>query len=128
MTKAVAGVAVLAALAFGATAIGKSSDSSSASTGTTAAQGIPSRQAPNGAPSGMRGFGTPVTGATLTRLKAVATAKYPGTVERAMKLPDGSYAVHVIASNGQELHVLVSKDFVVTGTQQGPPATSSSSS
>ena len=37
---------------------------------------------------------------------------------------DGSYVVHVIQSNGDgEVHVLVSKDFEVTGVQQGgPPA------
>jgi hypothetical protein len=78
---------------------------------------------------GHGGFGTPVTGATLTKLKSVATAKYAGaSVERANMLPDGSYEVHVIQSNGTELHVLVSKDFKVTGTEQGggpggsPPA------
>jgi hypothetical protein len=62
---------------------------------------------------------SPVTGATLAKLKAVATAKYPGTVERTMKLPDGSYEVHVIQSNGQEVHVLVSRRFTVTGTERG---------
>ena len=45
------------------------------------------------------------------------------TVERAMKLADGSYEVHVIRSGGAgEVHVLVTKDFKVTGTSQGPPA------
>jgi len=67
-------------------------------------------------------MGTPVTGATLTKLKAVATAKYPGTVEQAMKLDDGSYVVHVIQSSGNgEVHVRVSKDFKVTGVDQGGP-------
>ena len=67
-------------------------------------------------------LGTAVTGAALKRLTAVATAKYPGTVERAMKLPDGSYQVHVIRSDGQgEVHVLVSPAFKVTGVQPGGP-------
>ena len=67
-------------------------------------------------------MGTAVTGATLTKLKAVATAKYPGTVERAMKLSDGSYEVHVIQTGGKgEVHVLVSKGLKVTGTQKGGP-------
>jgi hypothetical protein len=70
---------------------------------------------------GGRGFGAAVTGATLSRLKAAVAAKYPGTVERAMKLPDGSYEVHVIRSNGQEVHVQVSKDFAVTGAERGGP-------
>jgi hypothetical protein len=37
-----------------------------------------------------------------------------------MKLPDGSYVAHVIASGG-ERHVLVSKAFKVTGSRQGGP-------
>jgi hypothetical protein len=41
-------------------------------------------------------------------------------VERVVQLPDGSYEVHVITSSGEQ-HVLVSKDFEVTGTQQGGP-------
>jgi hypothetical protein len=78
-----------------------------------------------GGPGGRDGGpgGAQVTGDTLTKLKSAVAAKYPGTVERAMKLQDGSYEVHVIGSNGSEVHVLVSKDFKVTGTQQGgPPA------
>jgi hypothetical protein len=38
-----------------------------------------------------------------------------------MKLDDGSYEVHVIRSGGEEVHVLVSKDFRITGTEQGGP-------
>jgi len=34
--------------------------------------------------------------------------------------PDGSYVAHVITSNG-EYHVTVSRDFKVTGAQQGGP-------
>ena len=74
---------------------------------------------PTTAPAGM---GTPVTGTTLDKLEKAATAKYPGTLERAMQLDDGSYVVHVMRSSGGEVHVLVSKDFGVTGTEQGPPA------
>jgi hypothetical protein len=39
-----------------------------------------------------------------------------------MQLPDGSYVVHVIRSNRQEVHVRVSRGFKVTGTQGGPPS------
>ncbi len=114
--KVLAGVAVVAALAFGASQI-TNGDSSAASGG--GAQSAPGAQAGNGAPPQM---GAAVTGTTLTKLKAAATAKYPGTVERAMRLADGSYEVHVIQSNGNgEVHVLVSKDFTVTGVQQGGP-------
>jgi hypothetical protein len=113
LTKIVAAVAVVAALAFGANAI---SHSGGAATSTAqASQGAPGA---GGRPGAM---GTPVSGATLTRLKAVVLAKYPGTVERAVKLSDGSYVVHVVRSGGSEVHVTVSKDLAVTGTEQGPP-------
>ncbi len=73
-----------------------------------------------GGPGG--GFGTPATGAAADKAKAAALAKYPGTVERVVKLSDGSYVVHVMRSSGGEVHVKVSKAFAVTGTEQGPPA------
>jgi hypothetical protein len=112
IAKVVAAAAAIVALAFGANAIANGNSSSASADG-------PSQTAAGRPPGGM---GAAVTGATLTRLKAVATAKYPGTVERAMKLPDGSYEVHVIQSGGKgEVHVLVSKDFTVTGTQKGGP-------
>jgi hypothetical protein len=114
IAKVVAAAAAIVALAFGANAIANGNSSSATANGAQTAAGRPG----DGGPPG--GMGTAVTGATLTRLKAVATAKYPGTVERAMKLSDGSYEVHVIQSGGKgEVHVLVSKAFRVTGTQQG---------
>jgi hypothetical protein len=116
IAKVVAAAAAIVALAFGANAIANGNSSSATANGAQTAAGRPG----DGGPPG--GMGTAVTGATLTRLKAVATAKYPGTVERAMKLSDGSYEVHVIQSGGKgEVHVLVSKAFRVTGTQQGGP-------
>jgi hypothetical protein len=39
-----------------------------------------------------------------------------------MKLSDGTYVVHVIQSGSKgEVHVLVSTDFKITGTQKGGP-------
>src|SRR3954452_20721733 len=116
--KAVATTAAVAALVFGANAITKGDSSSAAATG---GQG-----APAAAGGGMRAtppqMGTAVSGATLARLEAVATARYPGTVERATQLADGSYVVHVIKSGGSgEVHVLVSKAFKITGVEQGGP-------
>jgi hypothetical protein len=64
------------------------------------------------------GFGTPATGAAAARARAAALAKYRGSVERVDKLPDGSYVVHVITPKA-EYHVLVSKDYHVTGADQG---------
>ncbi len=117
IAKVVAAAAAVIALAFGANAIANGGNSSAAANGTPqTAGGRPDTGGPPG------GTGTAVTGATLTKLKAVATAKYPGTVERAMRLSDGSYVVHVVQSGDKgEVHVLVSKDFKLTGTQKGGP-------
>ena len=82
--------------------------------GTTAQPGVP----PQGAQP--QGFGTPVTGDEADRVADAATAEVDGDVERVVKLPDGSYVVHVITSGGEQ-HVLVSKDLEVTGTEQGGP-------
>ncbi len=114
--KIVAAVAAVAVLAFGASAVARHGSSPSAA-----------QPGGQGAPQGGPGMFSPVTGATLAKLKSAVAAQYPGTVERAVKLPDGSYEVHVIRSSGQEVHVLVSRDFKVTGTEQrdlggGPPA------
>jgi hypothetical protein len=119
-TYAVAGIAAVA-IAFGAYSLGNSNSNNGAAGTANAAQGFPpgAGQMPQGArPPG--GFGTPVTGATADKVKAAALARYKGTVEQVMKLPDGSYVVHVITANG-EYHVTVSKDFQVTGADQGGP-------
>jgi hypothetical protein len=127
---AAAGVAAVV-LAFAAYALGNSksddgtSGTANAAQAPTAGQAAPNGQLPqagqlpqNGqAPPG---FGTPVTGTAADKAKAAALAKYDGTVEQVMKLDDGSYVVHVITSSG-EYHVSVSKDFKVTGAQQGVP-------
>jgi hypothetical protein len=130
LTKYMGAGAAAVVLAFGAYAIGSSGGTPSGS--ATAAQGggpaaaqpgqpPQSGQRPQGAPGGGRpGGGTEATGTEATKVKAAVTAKYPGTVERVLKLPDGSYLAHVISSSG-EVHVLVSSDFKVTGVQQGGP-------
>jgi hypothetical protein len=41
-------------------------------------------------------------------------------VERVVQLSDGSYVVHVIKSDGSEVHVAVSAGFKVTGQEAGP--------
>jgi hypothetical protein len=62
------------------------------------------------------GSGTIITGAAADKAKAAALAAgYKGTVNRVLKLSDGSYAVHFIATSGPH-HVFVSKDFKVTGS------------
>jgi hypothetical protein len=122
IAKVVVAAAAIVAIAFGAKAIANGNSSSATANAAQTAAGRPG----NGGPPG--GMGTAVTGATLTKLKAVATAKYPGTVERAMKLSDGSYVVHVIQSGSKgEVHVLVSKDFKITGTRKGTSSSPSQS-
>ncbi|MBI5103804.1 MAG: hypothetical protein HZB46_02220 [Solirubrobacterales bacterium] len=120
--KTIAAGAAAVAPAFGAYALG-SSGGDDAAAGTGAAAGpqqqmaAPSGQQPQGTPPG---FGTPVTGTAAAKVEEAALAKYDGTVERIMQLQDGSYEAHVITSSG-EVHVLVSKDYKVTGTETGPP-------
>jgi hypothetical protein len=59
--------------------------------------------------------GTIITGAAADKAKTVALAKYPGgTVNRVLKLSDGSYAVHIIKISWPH-HVFVTKNFKVTG-------------
>jgi hypothetical protein len=147
LMKAAAAAAAAVALVFGAKAIASgnaSTSSADAATGTPArpfgGYGMPGPGrgfgAGQGAPRGggfpgrdgdghmggpPPGFGAAVTGDTLSKLKDAVSGRYPGTVERAMKLPDGSYVVHVIGSNGAETHVHVSKDFKVLGADRGGP-------
>lgn len=61
------------------------------------------------------GTGTIITGEAADKAKAAALVKYPGgTVNRILKLSDGSYAVHMIKIRWPH-HVFVSKNFEVTG-------------
>jgi hypothetical protein len=115
----VAAGAAVVAVAIGGLAIGNSSSGNGASSTTNAAQAAAPGQAPRSGqiPRTWRpGTGTIITGAAADKAKAVAVAKYPGgTVNRVLKLSDGSYAVHRILT-GAPHHVFVSKDFKVTGT------------
>src|SRR5438105_2974976 len=54
------------------------------------------------------GSGTIITGAAANKAKSIALATYPGgTVNRVLKLSDGSYAVHMIKVSWPH-HVFVS--------------------
>ena len=131
LTKFAAAGAATIAIAIGGVAIGNSSSANSPSGSAHAAQvaGGPAHAAAPGQrpqtthtalsgqlPKGWRpGDGTIVTGAAADQAKAVAVAKYPGTVNRVLKLSDGSYAVHLFATSGVH-HVFVSTGFKITGT------------
>src|SRR4051794_3098089 len=124
LSKTATATAAVIAAGVIAWAVG-SSTSSTPAPSPTAARGQPG-QAPQPAQSqnghAPPGFGQGVSGTTPDKVAKAASAKYPGTVERVMKLDDGSYVAHVITHSG-EVHVAVSKDFKVLGVDQGgPPA------
>jgi hypothetical protein len=112
----VAAGVVAAAVAIGAYTIGDSPSANGASTPAAVAAPSPA-QAPVGAPAGWRaGTGTIITGAAADKATAAAVAKYPeGTINRVLKLSDGSYAVHRIGVSTAH-HIFVSEAFKVTGT------------
>jgi hypothetical protein len=117
-TSIAAGAAAIA-VAIGAYTVGNASSSSNGASGTAnAAPPAQSAQAPQVGqvpPNWRPGTGTIVTGAAADKAKAVAVATYPGgTINRVLKLSDGSYAVHRIGSSSPH-HIFVSKDFKVTG-------------
>jgi hypothetical protein len=136
LTKFVAAGAATVAIAAGGVALGNSSSGSGTSAGAGTAQAAAPAQRPpldqkthtgprpqttqtaksGSLPKGWQpGDGTVVTGAAADQAKAVAVAKYPGTVNRVLKLSDGSYAVHLFATSGVH-HVFVSTAFTITGT------------
>ena len=82
----------------------------------TLTQSGPNQRVEGKVPEGWRpGTGTIITGADADKAKTAALAKYPGgTVNRVLKLSDGSYAVHMIKIRWPH-HVFVSKNFEVTG-------------
>jgi hypothetical protein len=113
-----AGVAVVA-VAIGGLAIGNSSSGNGASGTTNTVHAAAPSQAPRSGqvPANWQpGSGALITGAAADKAKAAAlAANYKGTVNRVLKLSDGSYAVHMFANPAGPHHVFVSKDFKVTG-------------
>jgi hypothetical protein len=120
LTRSVAIGTAAIAVAIGAYAI-VNSGSGNGSSGTAnaapfAQPGQNNQRVVGEVPQGWHsGSGTIITGAAADKAKAVAVAKYPGgTVNRVLKLSDGSYAVHMIKISWPH-HVFVSKTFEVTG-------------
>jgi hypothetical protein len=81
------------------------------------AQSGPNQRVEGQVPQNRRpGAATIVTGEAADKAKAATLVKYPGgTVNRVLKLSDGSYAVHMIKIRWPH-HVFVSKTFEVTGS------------
>ncbi len=100
LTRVVAAGAAALAVAIGGFAIGHSSSSSGASDTVNAAQAAAFNQAPRSGQvpqagqvpqNWSPGMGTIITGPEADKAKAAAlTANYPGTVNRVVKLSDGS--------------------------------------
>jgi hypothetical protein len=82
----------------------------------TLAQTSPNQRVEGQVPENWRpGAGTIITGEAADKAKAAALVKYPGgTINRVLKLNDGSYAVHMIKIRWPH-HVFISKNFEVTG-------------
>jgi hypothetical protein len=139
LTRFVVAGAAAVAVAVGSFAIGNSSSGNGASGTANAAPAVAAGHGPrsgqvpqNGRrgtlpsnatktgyvpPNWRPGTGTIITGAAADKAKAAAlAAKYKGTVNRVLKLSDGSYVVHLIATSGPH-HVFVSKTFKVTGSE-----------
>jgi hypothetical protein len=124
VTRYVAAGAAAVVLAVGAFSIGNSSSSgSSSSNGTSGTANAAHATAPAQAtasgsiPQGwQQGDGTIITGPAADKVEALALANYAGTVNRVLKLNDGSYVAHIFANPAGPHHVFVSKDFKITGT------------
>jgi hypothetical protein len=72
-------------------------------------------------PQGPRGFGGPdLTGPSATQAARAALARYPGDIERVTRGVAGSgYVVHVIQADGSEVHVVLSDEFKILGSDAG---------
>ncbi|HEX4719138.1 MAG TPA: hypothetical protein VH300_11445 [Thermoleophilaceae bacterium] len=119
-----AAIAALCALIFALFSGGDNSQRNSAfeqvPPGQTPQTQIPQTpQVPQGAPQS--GFGgADLTGAAAEKAAKAATAKFPGDIERVTAGPGGGgYVVHVIQSDGCEVHVVVSGGFKVLGSDAG---------
>jgi hypothetical protein len=98
---------------------------------TTSATQVPPAQTPQAqpqpqvpatpqAPQG-GGFGAPdLAGPEATKAAQAALSRFPGDIERVTAGPAGDgYVVHVIQGDGNEVHVAVSDEFKVLGSDAG---------
>lgn len=75
-------------------------------------------QTPQGTPT--PGFGgADLTGAAADKAAKAALTQFPGSIERVTSGPSGGYIVHVIQPEAGEVHVVVSDDFKVLGSDSG---------
>jgi hypothetical protein len=88
---------------------------------TAPAQPQPQPQLPQVPQGGGQGFGgADLTGSGAAKAAKAAVAQFPGDVERVTAGPTGGgYVVHVIQPDGNEVHVVVSDEFKVLGSDAG---------
>jgi hypothetical protein len=124
--KAIIALALLGAVAAGASAIAGAA-SNSGTTGATGATGSQSNQGPGGQPgtpplASRHGPGeTLLTDGTASKVRQAALAKVPGaTVIRVETDTGGSpYEAHLQKSDGSQVTVKVDKGFNATAVQNG---------
>ena len=116
LTRSIAARTAAVAIAIGASVIVNPSSVTGVVCAQTLPQSGPNQRVEGQVPENWRpGTGTIIRGADSDKANAAALAKYPGgTVNRVLKLSDGSYAVHMIKISWPH-HVFVSKNFEVTG-------------
>ncbi|MGH2906722.1 MAG: hypothetical protein ACRDKI_08115 [Solirubrobacterales bacterium] len=124
MKKALFAVAAIAALALGGSALANAASSNSGATGGTGASGQTPKQAPPNMAShtSINPDEHLLTGETAAKVKAAATAKVKGTVDRVETDDGGVYEAHITKSDGTHVEVKVNKQFEVTAvsTMNGP--------
>ncbi|MCW2753063.1 MAG: hypothetical protein JWQ32_474 [Marmoricola sp.] len=109
-----AGVGAAVSTTSSASAEGTASTGSSTSSTGTAAKEAPDPTKP------MRSDEKLLTGTTVTKVRDLALAKYPGaTVQRVETDSDGVYEAHIVTRTGALVTVKVGSDFTVTGVQIG---------
>jgi uncharacterized membrane protein YkoI len=126
--KTFAGVAAIAALALGGSALANAATNGSSSGSGSGSGSAQTQQQSQGRPPAGPHVGAngkqeePLTGETAAKVKAAALKKVDGTVVRVETDVDhGSpYEAHVRKSDGTEAEVLVNEDFEVTAVNTRP--------
>jgi hypothetical protein len=89
-------------------------------TQTPQAQPQPQLPATPQVPQGGGFGGADLTGPEATKAAQAAQSRFPGDIERVTAGPGGDgYIVHVIQGDGNEVHVAVSDEFKVLGSDAG---------
>jgi hypothetical protein len=122
MKKTAAGIGAIAVLALGGSAMANAA-TESGSTSATGATGT-NPPAKTGTPPDMASHSSInpneelLTGETAAKVKAAATAKVSGTVDRVETDDGGVYEAHITKSDGTHVEVKVDKSFKVTAVNE----------